>query len=87
MVTEKEVDKSIGALIRDRRKELNMTQEKLSYLTGITSVYCRDIEHGRSCPNWIIMGKICKVLRINLAELADIYIKPRISEKPIGLKI
>jgi transcriptional regulator with XRE-family HTH domain len=55
---------SLRAIIRDKRKELNLTQEQLSFLTGYDRTYINRVERGRRNPSFTAILNICMVLRI-----------------------
>lgn len=38
---------SLGSAIKERRKELNYTQKFLSEVTGLSSSFISDLEHGK----------------------------------------
>lgn len=88
MVTNREMDKMVGSVIKGKRKKCGITQEKLAELVGICTVYWRDIECGNFRPNWVIMSKICAVLDIDIQQIIDVYVKPELNEtgKYMGLK-
>ncbi len=46
-----ELNKEFGTMMKNKREQLCISREKLSELIGISTVYCRDIEIGKSCPN------------------------------------
>jgi transcriptional regulator with XRE-family HTH domain len=55
---------SLRAIIRDKRKELNLTQEQLSFLTGYDRTYINRVERGGRNPSFTAILNICMVLRI-----------------------
>lgn len=75
-----ELDKVFGEKVRSGRQKNGFTQEKLSELVGISIVYCRDIEIGKSRPNWVIWVKICIVLDIDINSLIHRYINPELND-------
>lgn len=76
----KELDKTFGAIVRSKRKKLEISQERFSELVGISTVYCRDIEIGKSRPNWVIWMKICAVLEIDINSIMHRYISPELND-------
>lgn len=46
---------SLGSAIKERRKELNYTQKFLSEVTGLSSSFISDLEHGKETTE---IGKV-----------------------------
>lgn len=46
---------SLGSAIKERRKELNYTQKFLSDVTGLSSSFISDLEHGKETTE---IGKV-----------------------------
>ena len=46
---------SFGSAIKERRKELNYTQKFLSEVTGLSSSFISDLEHGKETTE---IGKV-----------------------------
>ena len=46
---------SLGSAIKERRKELNFTQKFLSEVTGLSSSFISDLEHGKETTE---IGKV-----------------------------
>lgn len=84
----KELDIQFGKIVKQKRKQMKITQEKLSELAGISTVFCRNIELGVNRANWVTWVKICTVLEIDMNALADRYIKPMLNDTGefIGMK-
>lgn len=61
--------KALGKKVQKRRKELNLTQEELSFKIDISRAYMGYIEQGRNIPTIEVLQKIAKVLKIPLREL------------------
>lgn len=76
----KEFDVQFGKIVKQKRKQMKITQERLSELAGISTVFCRNIELGINRANWVTWVKICTVLEIDMNEVADRYIKPMLNE-------
>lgn len=55
---------SLRAIFRDKRKELDLTQEQLSFLTGYDRTYINRVERGARNPSFTAILNICSVLRI-----------------------
>lgn len=53
--------KSLGQVIRNRRKELNYTQAFLSEFTGLSVTFISDVERGKPTAE---IGKIMQLLHI-----------------------
>jgi len=64
-----EIIKSIGEKIRQKRIELNLSQETLSYDANIPRNQIGRIERGEINTTIITLHKICKALQINIKEL------------------
>lgn len=56
------MDNMIGQRIRNRRKELHITQTQIYSLTGISSGNLSDIENGKSMPSSAAVIQLSKVL-------------------------
>ena len=67
-------------LVRQRRNEINLTQELLAEILSISVVYLRKIERGQCIPSWIIWLMICTVLEIDISEILRKYITPIVAE-------
>jgi y4mF family transcriptional regulator len=53
--------KSLGEMIRERRKELNYTQAFLAEFTGLSVTFISDVERGKSTAE---IGKVIQLLHI-----------------------
>lgn len=64
-------------LLRDIRKELNLTQQQLADILGIARTNLSSLENGKEIPEWFL-----KAIKLNqLAEqagysLKDVYVLP-----------
>lgn len=76
----RELDVIFGSIVKNKRLQLGITQEKLAELAGISIVYCRDLEKGKSRSSWVIWLKLCVVLKIDINSIIENYIKPEINE-------
>ena len=70
-----------GRLLSRLRREHNLTQEKLSELTGISDVYLRKIERGRCAATWVIWLTLCTALNVDISSIQKEYFVPAIKEK------
>lgn len=62
--------KSIGERIRDRRKELHLTQNDIKSACGISSGALSEIENGNRTPSIIIFHALSEVLQCSMDWLA-----------------
>jgi y4mF family transcriptional regulator len=53
--------KSLGVIIRERRKELNYTQAFLAEFTGLSVTFISDVERGKTTAE---IGKVIQLLHI-----------------------
>lgn len=58
-----------GIILREKRIQKNLTQEKVSELAGITDVYLRDLERGNYTATWQIWMRLCVILDIDISEM------------------
>lgn len=81
--------KEFGEMMRAARRRTGITQNELACLVGISEVYCRQIEHGKFIPTWMIWLRICTVLNINIKSLGDAYVRDELAEhvKIMGIKL
>lgn len=61
--------KLIGTRISDWRKRLNITQDDLSFLTGISVPYISEIENGKKHPSLDIIISISDAIGVTVDEL------------------
>ena len=64
-----ELIKSIGGKIRERRLELNLSQEIVSYDANVPRNQVGRIERGKISTIITTFHKICKALKIEIKEL------------------
>ena len=62
--------KSIGGRIRDRRKELHLTQNDIKSTCGISSGALSEIENGNRTPSIILFHTLSEVLQCSMDWLA-----------------
>lgn len=63
--------KTLGKLIRDRRKELNYTQETVSNYTGLSKSFISDVENGKKS------AEIEKIIYLINSLGMDFNVEPR----------
>lgn len=59
----------IGKFISAKRKEQNLTQEKLAELLGVSNKSVSKWETGKCMPDWSLHQPICEILHISMNEL------------------
>lgn len=59
----------IGKRIKIKRKEMHLTQEKLSELIDVSPTYISEIERGTSISSLSTISKLSKELHLNLDYL------------------
>lgn len=64
-----------GQLIHDKRRSLNMTEEKLAEDTDMSDRHIRNIEKGNTVPKLDTVIKLGNALQMNLGELDDLKAK------------
>lgn len=72
---------NFGRLLIRMRREYNITQEKLSEMTGISVVYLRKIERGQCVASWVIWLTICTVLNVDINAIQKKYLIPAVRKK------
>jgi len=63
--------KRIGSGIRQRRNELNVSQEELALEAKLTVSYVSQIERGRRNPSTRILFQLCKALQFRVDDLFE----------------
>lgn len=61
----------LGQVIKERRKELGITQRDLAKTVGISTNALVDIEKERSYPTWRTMAKIADNLRLRILLIPE----------------
>ena len=61
--------KLVGIRISEWRKRLNITQDDLSFLTGISVPYISEIENGKKRPSLDIIVSISDAIGVTVDEL------------------
>jgi DNA-binding XRE family transcriptional regulator len=69
------VDKYIGARTREGRCALNMTQESLGELLGVTFQQIQKYESGRNRVSAARLFEICETLNVSLASMFERKLK------------
>ncbi len=62
---------AIGKFISQKRKEKNLTQEKLAEKLGVSNKTISKWETGKCMPDYSIVKPLCDELEITIAELMD----------------
>ena len=57
----------IGTQVAKRRKQLNLRQEDLAEMSGITARTIYNIEEGRGNPSLKTIHKICEILGLEIS--------------------
>lgn len=63
--------KSLGSKIKNRRKELNLSQEKLAFACDLDRTYVGSVERGERNISYLNITKILKSLDWNLSDLVQ----------------
>lgn len=59
----------LGARVREKREEQGISQEQLSELSGLSTVYISLIENARKKPSLSSLLKVCNALNVTMDEL------------------
>lgn len=65
------VQKKFGKRLAEVRTKKGITQEGLSFETGVDRTYISYIERGERNPSLFMLSRLAKALKVNLAELVD----------------
>lgn len=65
------MNKAVGEVIRELRKEYKVSQEKLAEGIESHQVYISEIEKGDKLPSLIILRNIAKFFSLSLTELVS----------------
>lgn len=57
--------REVGRKIKEARKGMHITQERMSEETGLTEKTIRDIENGKKCPSYDTIVIISSYLRLS----------------------
>lgn len=78
----------LGKRITELREQYGYTINSLSYLTGVSQSYLRDLELGnKNNPSVEIIYIICERLGISLRDFFDLNPSDETVEDPLSLKI
>ena len=66
-----DLKKQIGNIIKQKRKESNMTQQELAYKVGVDPKYISRIETGASYASLSVIEKIFDNLKLNIDLVAE----------------
>lgn len=79
--------KTIGLRIKNKRKELNLTQDQVSNQAHITPFYLSKIENGKVTPTLEILSILANILQTDFeylltgtSKLDDKYVDQRLSD-------
>lgn len=70
---QKDIKTRFGKAIRRRRRELDISQEKLSELSGLHRTYISSIERGERNPSLENIEKLAHALNISVSDLFANY--------------
>lgn len=59
----------IGSAIKERRKEMRLTQAKLAEALGIEARYLQKIENGKSMPSMNLFYRIIHIMNLSADEI------------------
>ena len=59
----------LGNIIREYRKSLNLSQEKLAFLCNFDRTYISLIERGKRNPSYLNLLKLSEGLKTSISEL------------------
>ncbi|MBQ1998669.1 MAG: helix-turn-helix transcriptional regulator [Spirochaetales bacterium] len=63
------MNKAVGEVIRELRKEYKVSQEKLADGIDSHQVYISEIEKGDKLPSLVVLRNIAKFFKLSLTEL------------------
>jgi transcriptional regulator with XRE-family HTH domain len=70
---EQDLKARFGRAVRRRRRELDLSQEKLAELADLHRTYVSDIEQGTRNPSLVNIVQIARALEITVAKLFEEY--------------
>ena len=59
----------LGKRLREYRRSCGVTQEQLAEKVGVSLEWIGRIERGLYFPNWLLLIKIAKALRVKVQDL------------------
>lgn len=72
---DKEFFIQVGQRVKERRRELGVTQETLAELAGVHLTYISRVENGKYNVSTLIYKRIALALEMPLSELLDVDVK------------
>ena len=66
---QREISKKLGGVIRAKRLEIGMSQEKFAESSGHHRTYIGFLERGERCPNIATLERIAQALGSNISDL------------------
>lgn len=63
------LQEAFGAVVRDRRRELHISQEELAAEAGLHRTYISLLERGERNPSLAVMAQLARALEIPLSGL------------------
>jgi len=75
--------KTLGLIIKKKRKEKGMKQNQVSSATNLSRNYISDIENGRYMPSVEALSKIarCLDLDLNILKMTEIQFKNNVKAR------
>jgi transcriptional regulator with XRE-family HTH domain len=61
--------KRVGVNVQRLRRELELTQEELGERANVHQTYLSQVEGGRRNPSVVVLDRIAKALKVDIAEL------------------
>lgn len=71
-LTTEHIERSLPALIRERRKQLGLTLQELADETGLSTASLSQAERGKSTPSLVSTIKLARALKVDM----DYFLKP-----------
>lgn len=65
-----EKQQKFGKKLKKAREEMGLSQEDVAKAAGIASGYYARVERGKHNPSSSVLGRICKVLKIEPSEIS-----------------
>ncbi len=62
-------NQKFGSIIRKKRKEMHLTQEKFAEMTGVTAGFIGQVERGETYPSIQIFMKMVNILNLDTNEI------------------
>lgn len=69
-----------GEYIRNRREELDLSQDVLAALTGVSTGHLSDVENNKKNPSLFLLKKILDVLNVKFELKEKAKLKPDIQK-------